>query len=144
VARGVLLVGAVAWSAAGLGGIGLGTFGARWLHAQLPPVVIDAAALGGGVTAIGASILALGIAHLAVLGGLRREQRWARSAAMLLVGTLAVALLGLTAAAATSAVTFPSAAPAFLAGAAMAAIGAAGYGWCLAWLVRRIGPGRAV
>ncbi|MGH2356759.1 MAG: hypothetical protein ACRDGJ_01950 [Candidatus Limnocylindria bacterium] len=139
----VLLVGAAVWSIVGVGGLGLGTMGAGWLHALLPPVVIDAAALGGGVTAMGASILGIGLAHAAVLAGLRRDQRWARSAALLLAATLAVGLLALAAAAATSAVTFPELAPGLLAGAAVAVIGAGAYAACLAWLMRRIGPGRA-
>jgi hypothetical protein len=139
--RGVLLAGAIAWSALGLGGIGLGVWGASWLHAQLPPIVIDAAALGGGITAVGVSMFGLGLAHAVVLAGLRRDQRWARSAAVLLSATLAVALLALAAAAASSAVSFPTTAPPLLAGAAIAAIAAGGYAWCLALLVRRIGSG---
>lgn len=138
--HGVLFIAAAAWSALGLGGIALGIAGAEWLYAQLPPILIDAAALGGGVTAIGVSLLAVGLAHVVVLAGLRRDQRWARSAALLLAATLGIALVALAAAAATSAVTFPPLAPALLAAALAALIGAAGYAWCAAWLVRRIGP----
>jgi len=136
----VLLIAASGWSAAGLGGIALGTLGAEWLYAHLPPVLIDAAALGGGVTAMGVSLLAVGFAHVAVVAGLRRDQRWARSGALLLAATLGIALVALAVAAATSAVTFPSLAPALLAGALVAVIGAGTYAWALAWLVRRIGP----
>lgn len=139
----ILLVGAVAWSAAGLAAMALGTLGAGWLYSQLPPLVIDAPALGGGVTAVGAGLVMTGMTHGAVLAGLRRGHRWAVTAAVLLTAVMAVALLALAAAAISSAFALPASALALSAAGALAALAAAAYGWCVVWLVRRIGRWRA-
>lgn len=142
-AAAILFVGAVAWSAVGLGAIALGTLGASWLHSQLPPLIIDAPALGGGVTAMGAGLVAVGATHGAVVGGLRRGYRWGVTAAILLTAVMAVALLALAAAAISSAFALPASALALSAAGALAAFAAAAYGWCVVWLVRRIGGWRA-
>ena len=75
-ATGLLLGAALLLTAAGLVGLLLGLFFAPWLHAQLPPVLIDAAAVGGAATAIGVVLLGLAAAHLAAaLGQISRHRR---------------------------------------------------------------------
>ena len=71
-ATGLLLGAALLLTVAGLVGIALGLFFAPWLHDLLPPVLIDAAAVGGAATALGALLLGLAAAHLAAAVGLIR------------------------------------------------------------------------
>jgi hypothetical protein len=144
VAVAILLAGAVAWSAVGLAAVSLGTLAAEWLHSQLPPLVIDAAALGGGVTAMGVGLVVVGVTHGVVRAGLRRGHRWGLAAAVLLTGVMAVGLLTLAAASVSSAFALPASALALSAAGALAAVGSAAYGWCAVSLVRRIGRGRDV
>jgi hypothetical protein len=134
VARSILLVGSVAWLLAGVTGLAVAGFGAEALERLLPPLSIDTDALRGAVTAVGAGLLAVGLAHAVVLIGLRSRQRWGWSASILLAAVLAATLLALGAAAATSAVATPQMASPLLAGTAAAAVGTA----CYALVVLRL------
>ena len=102
--RTVLVIGAAFWLLGGIGGIGLAVVGRDWLLSSLPPLAIDADALGGALIAVAMVVVAIGLAHLGVLIGLARGWRWVRSAGALLAAVLAAALLGLVAAAVSSAV----------------------------------------
>ena len=135
----VMLTGAVAWSIIGLAAMSLGTFASEWLLSLLPPLVIDAPALGGGVTALGVGLLAVGLTHAAVGAGLRRGVRWGVPGAVLLTGIMAVGLLALAAAGVSSAFAQPASAVALWAAGGLAAVAAAAYGWSAVSLVRRIG-----
>jgi hypothetical protein len=131
----LLEVGATVWLLAGLAAIGLGARGAGWLMSQLPPLAIDVSALGGAVVAIGAALVAVGVLQAVVAAGLRARRRWAVAGGVLLSATLAVALFGLAAAAATTLVR-GSPSPALLAIAGIAAFAGVGlYAWCAAQLI---------
>lgn len=133
-ARGILLAGSVAWLLAGLAGMAVAALAAEALEGMLPPLSIDTDALRGAVTAVGAGLLAVGLAHAVVLIGLRSGRRWGWSASILLAAVLAASLLALGAAAATSAVATPEMAGTLLGAAAAAALGAV----CYALVVLRL------
>lgn len=140
----ILLAGAVAWMVVGLAAVSVGTLASAWLHSQLPPLVIDAAALGGGVTALGIGLVLVGVTHGVVRAGLRRAYRWGAPAAVLLTGVMAAGLLALAAAGISSAFALPASALALSAAGALAGVASAAYAWCTVSLVRRIGRGRDV
>ena len=144
-ARVVLAVGAVIWLLAGGGALALGLVGAAWLMAQLPPLAIDVAALGGAVVAIGVALVALAVVHAGIAIGLHTGRHWALAGGVLLCATLSMGFIGLTAAAVTTLMR-GSPSPIVLASAgAVAAIGAATYAWCtvrLAGTMRLNGSGR--
>jgi hypothetical protein len=133
-ARTILAGSAAAWLLAGAAGMALAAFGTEGLERALPPLAIDTEALRGAITAVAAGLIAVGIAHLIVLAGLRSGSRGALSAAILLAGVLAVALVALGVAAVTSAVTTPQNAVALAVAAAATALAAAAYG-LVAWLL---------
>ena len=142
--RTVLVIGAAVWLLVGIGGIWLSVVGREWLISSLPPLAIDADALGGALTATALVVLAIGLAHLGVLIGLTRGWRWARSAGALLASVLAAALLGLVAAAVSSAVREVAYALPLGAGAALAAVGVLGYATVAVRLARSLGSGSAI
>jgi hypothetical protein len=137
-ARALLLAATIVWLVAGAAGIVIGLLGAADIERLLPPVLIDAAAIGGAALAVGVAVLAVGIAHAVVVIALRSGHPFARSAALLLSATMATLLLGLAVASATSAATVPDRAPEFLAAAAGALVGAAGYGFAAASLLAEV------
>jgi hypothetical protein len=81
----VLLAGIGALMAiVGVGGIVVGVMFAAWLHSLLPPVLIDAPAVGGAATASGVLLLLLaGLHWLGAFGLARREPRMLTSVAAL-------------------------------------------------------------
>ena len=142
--RTVLVIGATVWLLAGIGGIGLAVVGRGWLLTTLPPLAIDSDALGGALTAMAVAVLAIGLAHLAVLIGLARGWRWVRSAGALLTSVLAAVSLGLAAAAVSSALRDAAYALPLAAGAGLAAVGALGYAVVAVRLARSLGSGPAI
>lgn len=142
-ARTLLLAAAIVWLIAGAIGIGIGLMGAPGLQRILPPLVIDVAALGGAVVAVGFGVLAIGIVHVAVVVALRALQCFARSAALLLAITMTTLMLVLAAAAATSAVTVPDRALPFLIATAAALVAASVYGLVAGLLVVEVRTSRA-
>jgi len=143
VARTVLIIGAVAWLLVGAAGLVLAAAGTTLLLSLLPPLAIDAEALGGALTAVAVSVIATGAAHLVVVAGLRRDRRWARSAGALLTSVLSVVSLALAAAAISSALREPAAVLPLLGAALVAAFAAAGYALAAVRLVRELGSGPA-
>ena len=143
-ARRTLLVGAVAWFVLALTGLVVATFGRDALLAALPPLAIDADALGGAVAVIATASLLIGLAHGGLVVGLARDARWARSAGVLLASVLAVAFLALAATAVTSALRETAQAPALAGGAVGAGAVAAVYGLTAARLVTELGSGSEV
>ena len=114
------------------------------LIAVLPPLAIDADALGGALTVIAVASLLIGAAHAGIVAGLGRDLRRARSAGVLLASVLAVGFLGLAATAAASALREPPLAP-ILTGACLAATAVAiGYALTVVRLVADLGSGSAV
>lgn len=142
--RTVLVIGAGVWLLAGIGGIGLAVAGREWLLSSLPPLAIDADALGGALTAMALLVVAIGLAHVCVLIGLARGWRWVRSAGALLASVLAAVLLGLVAAAVSSAVRDVAYALPLVVGAALAAVGVLGYAAVAVRLARSLGSGSAI
>jgi hypothetical protein len=102
---------AVAWllgtgivlAAGGIGGIVVGGFFSAWLYGLLPPVIIDAAAVGGAATASGAALLALAVLHLLGAALLWRGIREALSPAAVLAAAMLVLCIGWGVAAVVSA-----------------------------------------
>lgn len=140
-ARWTLAVAGVVWLLVGTAGVALALTGAERVLSLLPPLAIDADALGGAVTTIAIALIAIGGAHLAILLGLRGARRWPRSAGALLTGVLAVASLALGAAAVSSAVRHAEFALPLLGGASVATLAAAAYGGAAAGLVRELRAG---
>lgn len=126
-ARTILWCGAALWLLAGIAGIGLAVAGRDWLLHALPPLAIGAEALGGAVSAFSVGLLLVAVAHVATLIGLQRAAAWSYSAAILLAGVLAAALLTLAVAALTSAAAEPAGAPALIGSALGVTVIAAGY-----------------
>jgi len=143
VARTILLVGTIFWLAAGAGGIAVAVLGTDRLMSLLPPLAIDAGAVGGALLTMALALVAVGCAHAVVLLGLRRETRWASSAGALLGAVLAVACVALSAAALASATRDPALASVLLVGAAGAALAAIGYGFVAVRLARELTSGSA-
>ena len=143
-ARTVFLAGGGAWFVLGAVGVALAVAGREWIVATLPPLAVDTDAIGGALTAVALAALAVGAAHLAIAAGLAGDRRWARSAGILLASMMALAFLGATAAAASSAVresalVLPLGASAVVAGLAVIA-----YGLTAVLLVREIGAGPGI
>ena len=103
-ARTILLIGAIGWLLLAIVGLGVALAGRDRLLAALPPLAIDADALGGALTVIAVAALGIGAAHAGVVVGLGRGSRWARSGGVLLASVMSVVFLALAATAAASAV----------------------------------------
>lgn len=140
-ARTVFLVGAAVWLLSGIAGIVLAAVGTESLLSLLPPLAIDAPALGGALTAVALALLAIGAAHVVVVAGISRELRWARSVGVLLASMLAIGWIALAAAAVSSALREMEYALPLIAAASLAAIGAAGYAYAAARLAGELGSG---
>jgi hypothetical protein len=143
VARRVLVLGTAVWILLGAVALLLAAVGTDNLLAWLPPLAIDADALGGALTAVGLALVATGVTHLVVLLGLRRRRRWASSAGALLASVLAIASLALAATAFSSAVRESAYALPLIGAGSLVALAAAGYGIAAVRLARELGSGSA-
>lgn len=142
--RRTLLIATAAWLVLAVAGLFVAAFGRDALLASLPPLAIDADAVGGAVAVIATASLMIGMTHGGILAGLARDAPWARSAGVLLASVLAVAFLALAATAVTSALRETAQAPALVGGAVGAGVVAAVYGLMAARLVTELGSGSAV
>ncbi len=98
----LLVIGALL-AVAGAAGVVVGTVYAEWLYSLLPPVLIDAAAVGGAATASGVLLLILaGIHALGAIGLARSDQRSLTPVAAL-AAAMSLLALGWAAAALVSA-----------------------------------------
>jgi hypothetical protein len=138
VVRRTLLTGAVAWLALACTALFVAVAGRTALLEALPPLAIDADALGGVLAVMAAGAILLAMAHAAVVAGLARDRRWARSAGVLLASVLAVTFLALAATGATSALRESAAATILSVGAAAAVVVAAVYGLTVARLLAEL------
>lgn len=137
-ARRTLLTGAVAWLVVACACLVAAVAGRTALLDALPPLAIDADALGGVLAVLAAGSSVVGLAHAAVVGGLARDRRWARSAGVLLASVLAVTFLALAATAAASAIR-EAVSTTILSVGAVAALGVAvAYGLTAARLVAEL------
>ena len=143
-ARTILLIGAVCWLVVAVAGLGVALVGRDALLAALPPLAIDADALGGALTVIAVAALGVAAAHAAVLVGLGRGRRWARSAGVLLASVMSVVFLALAATAAASAVRESPLALVLGGACVAAAFAAVGYALLAARLVADLRSGSAV
>ena len=66
-ARWTLAVAGVVWLLVGTAGVALALTGTERVLSLLPPLAIDADALGGAVTTIAIALIAIGGAHLAIV-----------------------------------------------------------------------------
>ncbi|HEX6654610.1 MAG TPA: hypothetical protein VF153_00195 [Candidatus Limnocylindria bacterium] len=102
---------AVAWlfaagamlCAGGVATIVIGTYFTAWIYSLLPPLVIDAAAVGGAATASGIALLALGVLHLTAGVLVGRGTGAVLTPAVVLAATMVLLCIGWGAAALTSA-----------------------------------------
>lgn len=138
-ARTILVVAALLWALLGAAGLVVATLGGRELLALLPPLEIDADALGGAIAAVSLGALVVAGAHVAVLAGARRGTRAALAAGALMAALLAAGLLGTGAAALASLVRTPELVGPLAASAAASFVGAVAYGVVTVALVRRLG-----
>jgi hypothetical protein len=104
VARAILLTAGMLWLLLAAAGVGLALLGVDRLLDLLPPLAIDAEAVSRTLAALAIAAALLGVAHLVIAGGVRRDRSWAFSAGILLAAGAAVAFLALAAAAVTSGV----------------------------------------
>jgi len=143
-ARTILLLGSIGWLVVAVIGLGVALLARDTLLAALPPLAIDADALGGALTVIAVAALGVGAAHAGVVVGLGRGSRWARSAGVLLASVMSVAFLALAATAAASALR--ESPIAFVLGGACiaAALAAVGYALTAARLVSDLRSGSVV
>jgi hypothetical protein len=134
-ATGFLLGAGLLLTAAGLVGIALGFFFAPWLYDQLPPVLIDTAAVGGAATALGVLLLGLAAAHLAAALGVIRGVAMLSTPAVVLCLAMAV-LSGAWAVAALVSAAAGTGIPAAMLPASLAlGLVAAAYGWAARRLI---------
>jgi hypothetical protein len=141
--RRVLVAGAVAWLVLAALGVAVSIGFRDRLLALLPPLAIDASAVGGAITVISIGAFGIGAAHAIIGGGLARRQQWALSAGVLLASVLGAGFLVLGAAAATSAFRQSTLALALGASAVLAALAALVYGLTAARLVAELRSGSA-
>lgn len=143
-ARTILLIGAIGWLVVAIAGLGVALAGRDTLMAALPPLAIDADALGGALTVIAVVALGIGAAHAGAVVGLGRGSRWARSAGVLLASVMSVVFLAIAATAAASAVR-ESPLALLLGGACVATtLAAIGYALTAARLVADLRSGSAI
>jgi len=134
-ATGFLLGAGLLLTAAGLVGIALGIFFAPWLYGQLPPVLIDTAAVGGAATALGVLLLGLAAAHLAAALGLIHGIAMLSTPAVVLCLAMAV-LSGAWAVAALVSAAAGTGIPAAMLPASLAlGLVAGAYGWAARRLI---------
>lgn len=89
----VLGLGGVVLLVTGLVGIALGATSGPFLRSLLPPVVVDAAAVGGATVALSGLLLLIGAAQLALAAWAGAQRRWTTASAVIVSGLLASAFL---------------------------------------------------
>lgn len=137
-ARVVFLVGGVTLLLGAVAAATLAVAGTDLLETLLPPLAIDTAALGGAITAVGGALGLAGLAHVAVLIGLRSGSGRALSAGILLGGLGCAVFTALAAAAFASAAAEPAMTAILLGAGAAAVLAAGGYIVATLRLVREL------
>jgi hypothetical protein len=110
-------------------GVAAGLLFAERLFALLPPVTIDAAAVGGATVALGIAIGLLGVIHLALAVALRRGAHAAVVPSIVLCAAMTVLSLAWAVAALVSAVSGSAPAAAMLAAGVGLTLVAGAYAW---------------
>lgn len=137
-----LLASGLALILGGLAAIVVGTWLATWLYGLLPPVIVDAKAVGGAATATGAALTLLGALHLACGALLGRGLQAVLAPAVVLAATMVLLSIGWGVAALVSAAS-GGGPPVLLVPAGIGlGLAAACYGWAARTLIGiRGGPG---
>lgn len=125
----LLLVAGGILALAGIAGLAIGLFLAAWLYSLLPPVTIDAPAVGGATTAVGVVLLLLAVAHVAAAAGLARGLPAMLTAAVVLSAAMSLLALGWAVAAAVSAASGSGPPGTMLPAAAGLGLAAGAYAW---------------
>jgi hypothetical protein len=124
-------------------GVTAGLLFAERLFALLPPVSIDAAAVGGATVALGIATGLLGVVHLALALGLRRGMRQVAVPSIVLCAAMSVLALAWAVAALVSAASGSAPPAAMLAAGIGLALVALGYAWAGGVLIGLRGRPRA-
>lgn len=130
-----LLAAGVVLCGGGLTAVVVGTWLAPWLYGLLPPVTIDAGAVGGAATASGVALAMIGALHLVAGVLLGRGIGAALTPAVVLAATMAVLAIGWGVAAIVSAASGSGPAVALVQAGIGLGIVAAGYGWAARSLI---------
>jgi hypothetical protein len=101
----VLAAGGLLALLVGLGGILVGWRAAGWLYSLLPPVQIDAAAVGGAAVSLGLAIGVAGVVQLVAAARVGRRSRWEATAIVTLAALIGATLASSAVAAFTAAAT---------------------------------------
>jgi hypothetical protein len=107
-ARLVLILGGALMTIAGACATGVGIVAPAWLHSLLPPVQVDAPAVGGATVALGCATIGLGLVQLTIGLLLPRPARWLSAAAVTLSALLGAAWLSVAVVLATESATASS------------------------------------
>jgi hypothetical protein len=116
-------------------GVVAGLLFAERLYALLPPVTIDAAAVGGATVALGLAAGLLGAGHLALALALWRGMSQATVPATVLSATMAVVAFGWSVAALVSLASGSGVTTILLPGGIGLVLVAVGYGWAAGALI---------
>jgi hypothetical protein len=116
-------------------GVAAGLLFAERIHAMLPPVTIDAAAVGGATVALGAAAGLLGVTHLGLALALWRGVRQASVPAIVLSATMSLVALGWALAALVSVASGSGVVAVTLPGGIGLVLVAAGYAWATSVLI---------
>jgi hypothetical protein len=141
VGRAVLAAGAAIWGIAAVAAALVAIFGVDRLLALLPPLAIDADAVGGAALAVSLALALAAAAHLAILLALQRGLRLAWTAGLLLCGLGVAVTIGLMGSAFASAAAEPSMALPLVAAGAAALVASFGYAAATAWFIGQIRAG---
>lgn len=139
--RAVLAVGAVMWGIAAVAAALVTVFGVDRLLALLPPLAVDADAVGGAALAVSLALAIAAGTHLAILVALGRGVRLAWTAGLLLCGLGVAVTIGLTGTAFASAAAEPSMAVPLVAAGVASLVAAVGYAAAIAWFIGEIRAG---
>jgi hypothetical protein len=137
----VLAVFAVIWGIAALAAGLVAAFGVERLLAMLPPLAVDADAVGGAIVAVSLALAIAAAAHLGVLLALNRGLRVAWTAGLLLSGLGVAVTIGLMGSAFASAAAQPSAAIPLVAAGMGCFVASFGYAGAVAWFIGEIRAG---
>jgi hypothetical protein len=128
---------AVAWltvaglllAIAGAAAVVIGTWHSAWLYSLLPPLLIDANAVGGAATASGGALLILGTLHVSTAALAKRGVAVAATAVVVLAALMALLCVGWGVAAVVSALSGSGPAIALLPAGVGLTGAATGYVW---------------
>ena len=136
----LLAVIGLVFAVAGISGVVVGVVYAAWLYSLLPPVLIDAPAVGGAATASGVLLLSLAGLHLlAVIGLVRRDGR-ALTPIVVLASSMSLLAIGWGVAALVSAASGSGPAAAMLPAGIGLGLVAVAYAWVARWAIGQRQP----